>query len=273
MAAVVTMFAYFPSGRLAGHRWRWLPVVLWVTTAVGAAGAAADMWRWRGPRLVARDQTFARHTVSGDLIAVLWPVVLFCTVAALGSIVVRYCRAAGVERQQLKWLMLAAIVSGSMLLLGEVVHSPHSLAVAISVVNSPVWIVLASGLAVLRYRLYDIDRIVSRTVSYIAVTGVVVSVYVGAVALIETGLGFSSSIAVAASTLAAAALVQPVRRRVQRAVDRRFDRAAYDARRTAEAFAQRLRDEVDVDTISSDLVATVECAVAPASLTLWVATT
>jgi hypothetical protein len=105
----------------------------------------------------------------------------------------------------------------------------------------------------------------------VVLTGIVVGVYVGLVALAETVIGFSSGVAVAASTLVAAAVFQPMRRRVQRMIDRRFDRAAYDARRTAEAFAQRLRDEVDVDTVTADLMTTVDATVAPSSLTMWTA--
>jgi hypothetical protein len=139
------------------------------------------------------------------------------------------------------------------------------------------WTIIPSSIpvgiaaAVLRYRLYDIDRIVSRTVSYAVVTGLVVGGYVGLVALIESVIGFSSSVAVAASTLTAAAMFQPLRRRVQRGIDRRFDRAGYDARRTVEAFSGRLRDQVDMDAVRSDLLATVTSSVAPASVTLWLA--
>jgi hypothetical protein len=202
---------------------------------------------------------------------VLWPFVPVCAIGALASIVVRYRRAGGVERQQLKWLVFAGVVSAPLILLDEVLPASSRLSGSVALLDSPAFGAIAIALAVLRYRLYDIDRIVSRTVSYGLVTGVVVGVYVGLVALIETVLGFSSSIAVAASTLAAAALVQPVRRRVQKAVDRRFDRAAYDARRTVDSFANRLRDEVDVDRIHHDLVTTVDTSIAPASISLWVA--
>jgi len=132
---------------------------------------------------------------------------------------------------------------------------------------------VSCGFAILRYRLYDIDSIVSRAVSYLVVTGVVVGFYVGVVALVETVLGFSSSIAVAASTLGAAAAFQPVRRRVQRAVDHRFDRAAYDARRTVERFSAAMRDKADVDAVRDDLLTTVTFAVAPASASVWVMST
>jgi hypothetical protein len=271
IAVIVLVIAYFPNGRLASPRWRWLPWVTAVCTTVIVAVTAVDMWGRRGVREIAQNTDWQQHTASGHVIAVLWPFVPICAIGALASIVVRYRRAGGIERQQLKWLVFAGIVSAPLILVDEVLPASSRFAPTVSLLNSPALGAIAIALAILRYRLYDIDRIVSRTVSYIAVTGVVVGVYVGLVALIETGLGFSSGIAVAASTLAAAAVFQPLRRRTQKAVDRRFDRAAYDARGTVDAFANRLRDEVDVDTISADLVTTVEGAVAPASLTLWLA--
>ena len=271
IAVIVFVIAYFPNGRLASRRWRWLPWMTTLCSTVIVVVTAVDMWGHRGARLLASNTDWELHTPSGHVIAVLWPFVPICAIGALVSVAVRYRRATGVERQQLKWLVFAGIVSAPMILVDEVLPSSSRFAGLVSLLNSPVFGAIAIALAVLRYRLYDIDRIVSRTVSYGLVTGVVVGFYVAFVALIETGLGFSSEIAVAASTLAAAALVQPVRRWVQRAVDRRFDRAAYDARQTVEAFANRLRDEVDVDRIRGDLVTTVDISVAPASISLWVA--
>jgi len=263
------VIAYFPNGQLPSSRWRWLPWTTTVCTVAIVAVSGVDLWRYRGARLLGSNTDWEQHTVSGHLIAVLWPFVPICAISALASVALRYRRAAGIERQQLKWLVLAGVVSAPMILVDEVLPASSRYASTVSLLNSPAFGAIAIALAILRYRLYDIDRIVSRTVSYGVITGVVVGVYVGLVALIETGLGFSSSIAVAASTLAAAALVQPVRLRVQRTVDRRFDRAAYDARRTSEAFATRLRDEVDVDTVTVDLVTTVHAAVAPASVEVW----
>jgi len=129
------------------------------------------------------------------------------------------------------------------------------------------------GIAVLRYRLYDIDRIVSRTVSYGLVTGILAAVF-GVAVLVLSGIlarfGQSDSIAVAASTLAVFAIFQPVLRRVRHRVDRRFNRARYDAERTAASFATRLRDEVDITTVAADLRETVQDAVRPTDLALWI---
>jgi hypothetical protein len=128
---------------------------------------------------------------------------------------------------------------------------------------------LAIGIAVLRYRLYDIDRIISRTLSYAIVTGLLVGVYAGLVLLATQVLSIKSPVAVAAATLATAALFNPVRRRVQRAVDRRFNRARYDADRTIEAFAARLQDSVDLAAVQADLASLVHRALEPAHVTLW----
>jgi hypothetical protein len=126
------------------------------------------------------------------------------------------------------------------------------------------------GVAVLRYRLFDIDRIVSRTLAYAIVTGLLVGVYAGLVLLTTEVFGFHTPVAVAASTLAAAALFTPVRRRVQRLVDRRFNRARYDAETTVAAFADRLKDAVNLDAASDDLAKTVHQALEPAHLSVWV---
>ena len=128
---------------------------------------------------------------------------------------------------------------------------------------------LSMGVAILKYRLYDIDRILSRTVAYAIITGLLVGVYAGLVLLATQVLRFSSPVAVAASTLAAAALFTPVRRRVQRAVDRRFNRARYDADRTVTLFAARLQDAVDLDSVRADLQATVSASLQPAHVSVW----
>jgi hypothetical protein len=269
IAVLVFVLVYFPNGRLPSRRWRWLPWMVVTCTTVIVAVTAVDMWSHRGAALLADNADWEQHTFAGHVIAVLWPFVPICAIGAMASIVVRYRRADGIERQQLKWLMLAGIVSAPMIVVDEILPSSSRFATTVALLNSPALCAIAIALAVLRYRLYDIDRIVSRTVSYGVVTGAVLGVYVSTVAVVETVLGFSSSVAIAASTLAAAAAFQPLRRRVQRAIDRRFDRAAYDARRTAEAFAQRLRDQVDVDAVSRDLLTTVEAAVAPSLVTLW----
>jgi hypothetical protein len=126
------------------------------------------------------------------------------------------------------------------------------------------------GVAILKYRLYDIDRILSRTVAYAIITGLLLGVYAGLVLLATQVLGFSSTWAVAGSTLAAAALFTPLRRRVQQAVDRRFNRARYDADLTATMFAARLQDAVDLGTVHADLLAAVSASLQPAHLSVWV---
>jgi hypothetical protein len=125
------------------------------------------------------------------------------------------------------------------------------------------------GVAILKYRLYDIDRIISRTLAYAIVTGLLVGVYAGLVLLATQVLSVKSPVAVAAATLATAALFNPVRRRVQRVVDRRFNRARYDADRTIEAFAARLQDSVDLAAVQADLASVVHRALEPAHVTLW----
>jgi len=130
---------------------------------------------------------------------------------------------------------------------------------------------VSMGVAVFKYRLFDIDRIVSRTLGYAIVTGLLVGVYAGLVLLATHVLSFKTPVAVAASTLAAAALFAPVRRLVQRIVDRRFNRARYDAERTVAAFTARLQDAVDLDTVRADLLAAVDQALEPAHATVWLA--
>jgi hypothetical protein len=228
------------------------------------------MWPRRGPELVATSSSYEQHTAAGAVIGALWPVVLGCAIAAMASIIVRWRRAVGIERQQLKWLMLAAAVSGPAIVVTELLPE-HSLAYGVAqVANSPAWLAIAAALAVLRYRLYDIDRIVSRTASYAIVTGLIAGVYVGGVSLTVGVLRLSSTLGVAAATLVAAAVFQPLRRRIQQSVDRRFNRASYDARRVVEAFSARLRDEVDGDAVHADLITTVELVVAPATASVWV---
>ena len=128
---------------------------------------------------------------------------------------------------------------------------------------------VAIGIAVLRYRLYDIDRIISRTLAYAIVTGLLIGIYAGLVLLATQVLGIHSAVAVAVATLVAAALFNPVRRRVQHRVDRRFNRARYDADETVAAFAARLKDAVDLDTVRADLATVVQTALEPAHVRVW----
>ena len=198
----------------------------------------------------------------------LW---LVWTVRLLAS----YRHSKGDSRQQLKWLMgggIVTIIATATL----VVDSPNqtqpgiALVVLIAVLlvgfaGLPVGI----GVGVLKYRLYDVDRLISRTLSYAIVTGLLIGVYVGLVSLATRVLPFSSPLGVAASTLVAVALFNPLRRRVQRLVDHRFNRARYDAEATVSAFAQRVRDDVDLAAVSSEFVRAVQASVEPAHVSLW----
>jgi hypothetical protein len=190
--------------------------------------------------------------------------------------VMSWRRSSGERRQQLKWLMAGAVA----LAVAEVVLQPLSgfgtnlSAATQGVLNTASAVAIAVlpaclGVAILRYRLYEIDRIISRTLSYAIVTGLLVGVYAGLVLLATQVLSVKSPVAVAAATLATAALFNPVRRQVQRVVDRRFNRARYDADRTIEAFAARLQDSVDLGAVQADLASVVHRALEPAHVTLW----
>ena len=191
-------------------------------------------------------------------------------VIALGvlSVVLRFRRAQGVERQQLRWValggwaVLLSVVTALTSVVPQGVSGPIS---TLGIVAVPVCV----GVAVLRYRLYDLGRVVSRTVSYAVLTALLLSVYLVVVTAAARLAPDGSSLAVAASTLAVAALFQPLRRRVQSIVDRRFNRARYDSDRTVLSFSRRLRDEVALDDIRADLIDVVRDTLQPATAGLW----
>jgi hypothetical protein len=187
--------------------------------------------------------------------------------------VVAWRRSSGERRQQLKWLASGVLVAVVGLVFG--LASPGSASgaarafanvVSFGIVALPVSI----GVAILRYRLYDIDRIISRTLAYAIVTGLLVGLYAGLVLLATQVFRFHSTVAVAAATLAAAALFSPVRRRVQQVVDRRFNRARYNADQTVAAFAARLKDATDLDSVRDDLAGVVNQALEPANVSVWI---
>jgi hypothetical protein len=189
-------------------------------------------------------------------------------------VVIRFRRGASVERQQLKWLIAVASVAA--------VAFPTSFILPESAVADAAFMVgllalfalpIAIAVAVLRYRLYDIDRIISRTIAWAVISAVLIAAFAILVVGLQAalaGLTQGQTLAVAASTLIAFSLFQPVRRRVQGIVDRRFDRSSYDAQRTADAFAARMRDQVDLGTLARDLELTVSGAVRPTTTALWV---
>jgi hypothetical protein len=267
----------FPDGRLPSSRWRWLVAAyaavgaLWMTGAIViTVGALAD-------HRTQVDSGGNLLLLSGNDPAASWwnllqnlffPVLVACWLASIASQALSYRRSSGIRRQQLKWLLAGSAVTPAGFGLAVLLRGvPWANAIGvIAFLALPVSI----GVAVLRYRLFDIDRIVSRTLAYAIVTGLLVGVYAGLVLLTTEVFGFHTPVAVAASTLAAAALFSPVRRRVQRLVDRRFNRARYDAETTVAAFADRLKDAVNLDAARDDLVQTVHEALEPAHLSVWV---
>ena len=190
------------------------------------------------------------------------------------SVLVRFRRSQGLERQQLRWMMAAltlvplAVIAGFLLVTGGAPSQVAWIPALVAFMLPP----LAVGIAVLRYRLYEIDRIISRTIGWAAVTTVLAVVFVAVILVTQTALASittSNTFAVAASTLVVSALFQPLRRRVQATVDRRFNRARYDAKRTVAAFAGRLRDELDIEALTTVIAAAVMQTVEPVSVSLW----
>jgi hypothetical protein len=183
-------------------------------------------------------------------------------------------RATGERRQQLKWLASGAAVTIVCLVLAANLSTPGPAKTLLGALGGLAWFGVAAlpvsiGVAILKYRLYEIDRIISRTLAYAIVTGLLIGLYAGLVLLAQQVLRFSSPVAVAASTLVAAALFNPVRRRVQHAVDRRFNRARYDAERMVTTFAARLQDAVDPDAVQADLTGVVHTALEPTHVSVW----
>jgi hypothetical protein len=256
----------FPDGRLPGRRWR---PVAWI--AAGALAAlvvlfAAHAWRLRGPSLLTPISLLAFAGRPG-MVAGL--VLLASAVAAAASLLVRLRRAGGVERQQLKWFAYAAVIST----LAAVLPANVPVGIALPGLLALLCLPGAIAVAILRYRLYDIDRILNRTLVFGLLTAVLGLGYVGVVLMLGLLFGGMAehppSWAVAAATLAVAVLFRPVRHRVQDAVDRRFNRRRFDAVKTIEAFSAQLRDQVDLDALTSDLLTVVNQTMEPTTASLW----
>jgi hypothetical protein len=266
---VVFPLLLFPTGRSLSFRWRpltWLAVG--VTVAWAVVGALTPALAVSDERSIANPIGVAGANPNAGLVGVILnALLLFLLAAAIVSVVVRFRRSWGVERQQLKWFAYAG---------GLVVLAMLSTNVLPSLGNLP-WVMVialpvAVGIAILRYRLYDIDRLINRTLVYGLLTSLLGLVYaagVFAAGRLLDPAGGQSELAVAASTLAVAALFQPARRRIQVVVDRRFNRRKYDAARTVEAFSARLREEVDLDALSAELLAVVVQTIQPTRASLW----
>jgi hypothetical protein len=276
--ALVVIFLplYFPNGRLLSARWRpvsWFAVSLSVSFAIFSAftpGEVSDVPGVTNPLGIE-----ALGPVLGTVQPfMLWslPVVIFSSVA---SLVVRFRRSRGEERQQMKWLTYSVAALFGMILLTNSLDADSPL---YSVVDNLTALVFAGmpvavGIAVLKYRLYDIDRLVNRTLVYGPLTATLVALYFGGVAAMQAIFvaltGQQSTLAIVASTLVIAALFNPVRRRIQSLIDRRFYRKKYDARKTLEAFSAKLRDETDLEALNNELVGVVRETMQPAHASLW----
>jgi hypothetical protein len=272
LALVGFVLLLTPTGSLPSPRWRWWawvaaagPVVFVVALTVGPGLVIP-------PYESAVDPVTIPALAGAVLVAIVFGFIVAVggLVVGAGSLVARFRRARGVERQQLRWLALAAALTGVGAAVVGVGMAMGATAVPLFAAGvCLVLLPLATGAAILRYRLYDLDRIVSRTLAY----GLLTVVLGGSYAVVVLGLGEligrDSNLAVAAATLAVAAAFQPARRRVQAAVDRRFNRRRYDAAQTIAAFGDRLRQQVDLDTLTAELLAVVDQTIQPTNVSLW----
>ncbi len=277
--ALVIIFLplYFPNGRLLSPRWRpalWLAIALSVSFAFFSAfmpGEVSDVSGVANPLGIEGLRPVLR--VVEVVMVWMFPVVVFLSAA---SLVVRFWRSRGEERQQMKWLTYAVAAMAVMILLTNLLDATNS--VLYPVVDTFTALVfagipVAAGIAVLKYRLYEIDAIINGTLVYGSLTAMLVLVYLGGVVSLQYVLraltGEESQLAIVASTLAIAALFNPLRRRVQAFVDRRFYRRKYDAAKTLEAFSAKLREETNLDALNDELVSVVRETMQPEHISLW----
>jgi hypothetical protein len=263
----------FPDGRPPSPRWRWVTraigVTVVVTTVAGALLPADEGDPIGNPLAVQGSIEALADTVVNVGITALFLAILLSAV----SLLLRFRRARGLQRQQLKWLAYGGGFLAAYILLDMISQVPPGLVDALIEALTFGALYAGVGMAVLRYRLYDIDRLINRTLVYGLLTALLAGVYAGAVLVLGQvfgGMGGDPpSWAVAGATLAVAALFRPARRRIQAVVDRRFNRRRYDAARTVEAFSRRLRDELDLDALSAELLAVVDQTMQPSAASLW----
>jgi hypothetical protein len=281
IAAVPLIILLFPDGTPPSPRWRrvmWSYIAMvgcylactYAAVIIAVAEHHTQIDADGNPAFI--DHPVGWYAAATKVFTVLLPAFWLSFVVAQ---VISWRRSSGERRQQLKWLLAgAAVMAVPQAVLQPILSLPSLSDAAQGILNTVATLFLAAlpvglAVAILRYRLYDIDRIISRTLAYAIVTGLLIGVYAGLVLLAQQVLRLHSAVAVAAATLAAAALFNPVRRRVQRIVDRRFNRARYDADRMVAAFAARLKDAVDLDAVQADLADVVQRALEPAHLSMW----
>jgi hypothetical protein len=275
----------FPDGRPPSPRLRWLVWVYAATAVVWIAAAVAITAGAITGHHIEVDSSGNLLQLDDSARSLSWWIVLSnvflllgaaCWLVSLAAQALSYRRSAEKRRQQLTWLMAGSAIAFAGIVpilaysgITSAYSGSGSVELAIAVGGFAA-IPLSIGVAVLKYGLFDIDRIISRTLAYAIVTGLLVGVYAAIVLLATRVVSINEPVAVAASTLVAAALFNPLRRRVQRAVDRRFNRTRYDADQTVAAFAARLKDAVDLDSIRADLAGVVHQAVEPVHVSVWI---
>ncbi len=262
----------FPTGRLPSRRWR---PVAWLSAVPLLVMAPGIVWflPHGGVEMLETPEQVEPGSFFGLMLATLFPLMLVCGLASLTSLVVRFWYSRGVERQQLKWFTYAAGLTIFLLISGEVVELEAVRLLEWALAPLVAAIPAATGVAILRYRLYDIDLFINRTLVYGLLTAALVLTYLGSVVslqrLLSPLVGEDSQLALVASTLAIAALFSPLRRRIQATIDRRFYRKKYDAKRTLEAFSAKLREETDLESLRSEVLAVVRDTMQPEKASLW----
>ena len=273
LAALALLTWVFPTGRPLPGRWRWGTATSLLAALVLLVPVPVLLWPLRGPALLFDEQPpgAAGIVTNGAFFALMLS-------AALGvvSLMVRLRRSRGDERQQLKWFVYASAVTMVQaftdILVLDALGVGESMAREVASALALLVIPVAAAIAMLKYRLYDIDRLINRTVVYGALTAALGVAYLAVVAVVSpltSELTGDTNVAVAASTLAVAALFRPARQRIQAAVDRRFNRARYDAEQTVVQFSSRLRDEVELETLAAELCSVVGATMQPARTVLW----
>jgi hypothetical protein len=262
----------FPDGHLPSPRWRPVAWLAGATLAMYVFGSAFHSEPLFNHPTIANPVGIVAAApllrIVQPVSAVLLAVIVVCSAA---SILIRFGRALGLQRQQLKWLTYAVTVTTVALLLASREWAGWAIAEVIALLAAG-FIPVAIGIAILRYRLFDIDRLISRTLVYGMLTALLAGVYATGVFIASRLLDPAhcrSGLAVAASTLAVAALFRPLQRRIQNLVDQRFNRSRYNAATTIEAFSGRLRDEIDLDSLAAELLTVVDQTVQPAQASLW----
>jgi hypothetical protein len=275
LALLAFLMLLFPTGSPPTRRWRW---VGWIAAAdiLVLVGSAMSLWPRRGELLLR--ESLPSDFAAKAVVEIAWSVILVLVLISLASLIVRFLRSRGEERQQLKWLAyVAAVVTVlfvnelfilELLGAGETtfgIVSEHLL--NLSAAAFPV----AAAIAILKYRLYDIDLIINRTLVYGALTALLAVAYFAIVVALQNLIpgADDSDLTIAGSTLAVAALFRPLRARVQGFIDRRFYRRKFDAQRTLESFSSRLREDVDLDHLSADLLGVVRETMQPAHASIW----